>query len=347
MKKSPDLISFISALCIHLIIGGVLLMSVDFDLPKEKPKETVAIIEASVVNQKIFDDLAQLKKDKIKEQQRLKEEARKKKAREAAEKKRQADLLKKQAEDKIKAEKAEILRKKLEVERIAAEKAKKEAAEALKKKQAAEKKALAEKKKLEKIKAEKQAAKEKAARDKAAKEKAAKEKAAKEKAAKEKAAKEKAAKEKAARIKAEQEIKRKAEEAKRKAEEEAKRKAEEAERIRQAELDRQMEAEFSDDFSSARNAKQLSEIAKYEALIRGKIGRNWTVDPTMKGSTCTLAIRLAPDGLVISANMSSGDRRLCDSARRAALKARTLPIPKDPEIAPQFRDFDITLAPDL
>ena len=325
MKNSPDLISFVSALCIHLIIGGVLLMNVDFDLPKEKPKEAVTVIEASVVSQKMFDDLAKLKADKLKEQQRLKEEARKKKEREEAEKKRQAELLKKQAEEKIKAEKAEILRKKLEAERIAAEKvrvakalkAKKEAAEALKKKQAAEKKALAEKKKLEKIQAEK---------------------LAKEKAAKEKAAKEKAIED--ARIKAEQE-------AKRKAEEEAKRKAEEEERLRQSELDRQMEAEFSDDFSSARNAKQLSEIAKYEALIRGKISRNWTVDPTMKGSTCTLAIRLAPDGLVISAEMSSGDRRLCDSARRAALKARTLPIPKDPEIAPQFRDFDITLEPDL
>jgi len=325
MKNSPDLISFVSALCIHLIIGGVLLMNVDFDLPKEKPKEAVTVIEASVVSQKMFDDLAKLKADKLKEQQRLKEEARKKKEREEAEKKRQAELLKKQAEEKIKAEKAEILRKKLEAERIAAEKvrvakalkAKKEAAEALKKKQAAEKKALAEKKKLEKIQAEK---------------------LAKEKAAKEKAAKEKAIED--ARIKAEQE-------AKRKAEEEAKRKAEEEERLRQSELDRQMEAEFSDDFSSARNAKQLSEIAKYEALIRGKISRNWTVDPTMKGSTCTLAIRLAPDGLVISAEMSNGDRRLCDSARRAALKARTLPIPKDPEIAPQFRDFDITLEPDL
>jgi len=329
MKNSPDLIAFISATSLHLIIGGVLLMNVDFDLPKDKPKEAVTIIEASVVSQKMFDDLAQLKADKLKEEQRLRDEARRKKEREEAEKARQAALLKKQADDRIKAEKAEILRKKLEAERVAAEKAlaekalreKKEAAEALKRKQAAEKKALEEKQALEKIKAEK-----------LAKEKAAKAKAAKEKAIEE--ARLKAIED--AKIKAEQEAKRKAEEA-----------AAEAERLRQAELDRQMEAEFSDDFSSARNAKQLSEIAKYEALIRGKISRNWTVDPTMKGTTCTLAIRLAPDGLVISAEMSSGDRRLCDSARRATLKARTLPIPKDPEIAPQFRDFDITLEPDV
>jgi len=328
MKNSPDLVSFISALSIHLIIAGVLLMNVDFDLPKEKPQETFTIIDTSLVSQKMFDDLAQLKTDKAKEEQRLKDEARKQKEREEAEKARQAALLKKQEEERVQAEKAEVLRKKQEAERVAAEKAlaakvlkeKKEAAEALKIKQAAEKKALEEKQALEKVKAQK-----------LAQEKVAKEKAAKEKAIED--ARLKAIED--ARIKAEKEAKIKAEQ------------AAEAERLRQEELDRQMEAEFSEDFSSARNAKQLSEIAKYEVLIRGKISRNWKVDPTMSGSSCTLAIKLAPDGLVISAEMSSGDKRLCDSARRAALAARTLPIPSDPEIAPQFRDFDITLEPDL
>jgi len=45
--------------------------------------------------------------------------------------------------------------------------------------------------------------------------------------------------------------------------------------------------------------------------------------------------------------MSKGDKLLCDSARRATLQAKTLPIPKDPQISSQFRDFDITLEPDL
>ena len=123
--------------------------------------------------------------------------------------------------------------------------------------------------------------------------------------------------------------------------------AKEKERLRQAELDKQMEAEFADEFSNAKNAKQLSEIARYKALIQDKISRNWQVDPDMKGKSCTLAIRLTSDGLVLSVNRSTGDDKLCASARRAAFKAKTLPIPKDPEIAPQFRDFDITLEPDL
>jgi len=311
MKNSTNLVAFISAFSLHLVIGGVLLMSVEFELPKNKPKESVTIIEASVVSQKMFDDLAKLKEDKKREEQRILEEARLKKEREKAEKERQAALLKKQAEERIAAEKAELLRKKMEAERIEAEKAL--AAKRLREKQEAEKaaealkqKQLAEKKEQERIQAEKIKA-----------EKLAAEKAAKELAIKK--AKEKAEKEAAA----------------------------EKERQRQAELDKQMEAEFFEDFTTARTAKQLSEIAKYEALIRGKISRNWKVDPTMKGSSCTLAIKLAPDGLVISAQMSRGDRKLCDSARRAALQAKTLPIPKDPEIAPQFRDFDITLEPEF
>ena len=108
-----------------------------------------------------------------------------------------------------------------------------------------------------------------------------------------------------------------------------------------------MEAEFADAFSSAQSSKQLSEIARYKALIQDKISRNWQVEPSMKGKTCTLAIRLAADGLVLSVNHSRGDIQLCESAKRAALKARTLPIPKDPDISSQFRDFDITLEPDF
>ncbi len=384
MKTSTNLVAFITALSLHLIVGGLLLMNVDFSLPKDKPKEAVSIIEATIINQQMLDDLAKsAQKNKQAQQQKI-DDARQQKERELAEAERQQALLKKQKEDQIRAEKEavqrkeqEVLRQQQEVKRLEAEKVaaaqalqekqkaeaeakvlqeKKKAddaaralkekqkaeedAKALKLKQDAEKKEAA-KKEAERVKAE-NLAKEKAAEEKAAreaKEKAAKEKAekeAKEKAAEEKAAKEakeKAAKEKAAKIKAEKEAKRKA--------------AAEKERLRQAELDRQMAAEFSDDFSSARSAKQLSEIAKYEALIRAKISRNWKVDPSMKGSSCTLAIKLAPDGLVLSARMSRGDKRLCDSARRATIQAKTLPIPKDPEITSQFRDFDITLEPEL
>ncbi|TEW53417.1 cell envelope integrity protein TolA [Psychromonas sp. RZ22] len=317
MKKSPNLIAFIIALSLHLLIGVVLLMSVEFSLPKENPKEAVSIIHASVVSQQMYDDLAQRQLDAKREEQRKKDNARKAIERKKAEQKRKEALIQKQKEDRIKAERAEKIRQQKEAKRIEAEKikaakalqekkkaneaAKAKKAKELKQKQEAEKKALAKQKEAEKIKAAKIKA--------------------------EKLAKEKAAKE--AKIKA------------------AKAAAAEKERLRQAELDAQMDAEFSDVFSNARSAQQLSEIAKYEALIRGKISRNWKVDPSMRGKSCTLGIRLAPDGLVLSAKMSRGDKQLCSSARRAALQAKTLPIPRDPEIAPKFRDFDITLEPEL
>ena len=319
MKNSSTLIGFISAFALHIIIGGLLLLSVDFSSPKEKPK--VAIIEASVVSQKLFDDLAERKENKIRaEQQRKKNErlkqqkiAKAKAAKEKAQKVAKAKAAKEKAQKIAKAKAA-----KEKAQKIAKAKAVKEKAQKIAKAKAAKEKAQ----KIAKAKADKEKA------QKIAKAKAVKEKA--EKIAKEKA--DKIAKEKAQKI------------AKAKA---AKEKAQEIERQRQADLEKQMEAEFADEFSSVQSARQLSEIARYKALIQNKVSRNWQTDPDMKGKSCTLAIRLAPDGLVLSVSRSRGDAKVCASAKRAALKAKTLPIPKDPEIALQFRDFDITLEPDL
>lgn len=329
MKNSTTLISFITAFSLHVIVGAVLLLGVDFSLPTEKKKEQV-IINASVVSQKLFDDLAQRKNQQVadkvaaekrKIEQKRKEQARIKREQQLAEKKRKETELK-----RVQAEKEALARKKKEQDRILfekivaakelrakeeAQKAKKVADAKRKEQEIARKKqeaALIEKQKTEikRIKAEKLAA------SKALKVKQAKE----------------------AKIKADKVVK-------------AKKEAEHAEQLRQAELDKQMQAEFEDSFSIAQSSKELSEIARYKALIQAKISRNWQVDPSMKGKTCTLAIRLASDGLVLAANRSRGDERLCASAKRATLSAKTLPIPKDPEIALQFRDFDITLEPDL
>ncbi|MDN2663944.1 cell envelope integrity protein TolA [Psychromonas sp. 14N.309.X.WAT.B.A12] len=359
MKNSTNIIAFITAFALHLIIGGVLLMNIDFSLPKDKP-EAASIIDATVINQDMLDSMAKHSEQQKQAQQKIIDQQRKLQAEQEAEKQRQQALVQKQKDEKLKAEKAEAVRqqeeqKRIENEKLAAAKAAEEqkqaeqAAIAAAEKKKADDAAKAAKQKADKLAAEK-AAKEKA--DKLAAEKAAKEKADKlaaEKAAKEKAEKlaaEKAAKEKADKLAAEKAAKEKA--AKEKAAKIAREKAAaEKERLRQEELDRQMEAEFSDDFSSARSAKQTSEIARYQALIRSKISRNWKVDQSMSGQTCTLAIKLASNGLVLSAVMSKGDQKLCDSARRATLQAKTLPIPKDPDISGQFRDFDITLEPDL
>ncbi|MCK5819492.1 MAG: cell envelope integrity protein TolA [Psychromonas sp.] len=121
----------------------------------------------------------------------------------------------------------------------------------------------------------------------------------------------------------------------------------EAQRKHIEKLDQLMEADFDQSSSSAKTNKEASEINRYKALIKDKISRNWQVDSSMKNKKCILAIRLAADGLVLSAIRTDGDPDVCNSARRATFKAKTLPIPSDPEIAMQFRDFDITLEPNL
>lgn len=318
MKNSSTLIAFVTALSLHLIIGAVMLLGMDFTLPKEKPKKEVVIINASIVSQKLFDDLAQRKADKVAVAKRKIEQKRAEQARIKREKKR-TEQKRKQAEAKrIKVQKARLQKEEDRrlFEKIVAAKALRAKKEAQKVKQVAD----AKRKEQEVVSKKQEAERVKKQQVEAKRLKAEKVAAAKA-------------------LKAQQ-----AKEAKIKADKLAK---EKAERLRQAELEKQMEAEFDEEFSSAQSSKQLSEIARYKALIQDKISRNWQVEPRMKGKTCTLAIRLAPDGLVLSVSRSKGDLNLCASAKRAALKSKTLPIPKDPEIAPQFRDFDITLEPDL
>lgn len=303
MKDSSILIAFITALLLHIIVGTVLLLNVNFPKLKTEPKNSAPIINASVINQKLFDDLAQRKSEKTQAEKKKVEQEKQR----IQQEKKKAEALRKQKETKrIQAEKAETDRKKKEAQRIVAEKTL--AVKQLKAKRDAEKAKQVADQKRKKQQAEKARKQAEEKRKKIEAEKIAAAKAAA-----------------SAKAKAEQE----------------------KERLRRAELDKQMDAQFEDTFSNAQSSRQLSEIARYTALIQDKISRNWQTEPSMKGKSCTLAIRTTADGLVISAQRSSGDIKLCESAKRAALKANTLPIPKDPDISPQFRDFDITLIPEF
>ena len=333
MKNKETLVPFLIALSLHIVIGVALIVGASFSLPKEKPKKVTPIINASVVNQKLFDDLAERKNQKALSEQRKVDKIKKDKARKKREIKRAEEKRKKKEATARRVQKEKALKKKKEAERVKAEKLL--VAKKLKEKKVADakKKKADDKRKKQKIEKQKKLEQEQQQAKKKAQEKARKD----------------------AKIKAQRDAKIKADKkakqilaAKKAAKQEAKRKADaKAEKLRQADLDKLMEAEFDNEFSSAQSAKQMSELARYKALIQDKISRNWQVDSSMKNKTCTLAIRLSAGGLVLSVNRTKGDQRLCDSAKRATLKAKTLPIPKDPEIAVQFRDFDITLIPDL
>ena len=134
MRDRSTLIAFITALLLHIIVGTLLLMNVNFSFLKTEPKNEVPIINATVINQKVFDDLAQRKSDK---EQAAKKKVEQEKQRVQQEKQKAEDLRKKKETKRIQAEKAETERKQKEAKRIIAEKAL--AAKQLKAKQDAEK----------------------------------------------------------------------------------------------------------------------------------------------------------------------------------------------------------------
>lgn len=148
----------------------------------------------------------------------------------------------------------------------------------------------------------------------------------------------------AERKKAEQERKRK--EAEKKAKEEAERRAQEA--LEKAEQERILEEQLKAE-QAVRNAKRrrqvMSEIGKYTALIEQTIKRNWIVDPSMKGKSCRLNIRLASNGLVTQVTTLEGDPNVCRSAQSAVLKSETLPVSSDPDVFAEMKEINLTLKP--
>ena len=138
--------------------------------------------------------------------------------------------------------------------------------------------------------------------------------------------------------KAEQERKRKAE-AERQRKAEAKRKRDEAEKKRKAEarrqqeLERQMQEQMdaeATELAAAHQAQVMSEVDKYNLLIKNKIKRNW-IAPEQKGS-CVFRISIAPGGLVLGITVLRGDNQHCESGRRAINKSEPLPMSSDPDV---------------
>lgn len=159
---------------------------------------------------------------------------------------------------------------------------------------------------------------------------------------------EQAAKEAEQRRKAAEEAERRAEEERKRREEERKRLEEERRKAaeREAQLQKEMEAERQRR-AAARRQQMLSEIEKYQALIRQTIQRNWNVDESMSGKSCELTISVAPSGFVKSVTTGAGDATVCRSAENAVLKATTLPVSPDPEVYEQMSTIKLTVRPQL
>ena len=91
----------------------------------------------------------------------------------------------------------------------------------------------------------------------------------------------------------------------------------------------------------------MTEVQKYQALIKQTIQRNLIVDDAMKGKSCRLNIRLASNGLVTQVKELGGNTILCRAAKAAVFKSDTLPVSKEADVYQQLREINLTVEPEL
>lgn len=145
---------------------------------------------------------------------------------------------------------------------------------------------------------------------------------------------------------------------KRREEEEQERKRQEAERKRQEDIQRQreenarLEREMEEQFRAQQIEDEERRMAKlgssamavYEATIRQKIQRSWSVPASMQEDVvCVVRVRQVPGGEVIAINIVScnGDDAVRRSIEAAIYKASPLPEPSDPDLF--VRDLELTM----
>ncbi|WP_113908161.1 cell envelope integrity protein TolA [Aliidiomarina celeris] len=131
--------------------------------------------------------------------------------------------------------------------------------------------------------------------------------------------------------------------------EEQERREEEAARA-QAEFERQLREAAEQERAEREQARQrrvLSEVERYQVLIRQTIQRNWLTDPSMRGKSCELRISIARDGFVTNVQIMEGDRAVCESAQAAVLRAGSLPVSEDPDVYREMNNILLRVEPNL
>lgn len=309
--KSDLTIPIIISAGIHIGFVVILALGISFE-DKPKQMQTAAAsapaVQAVVIDQqKVNDRVEQLKKQKLNLAKQ--------------EKARQAELERKALEARREREREQQKIKTLEAERKQKEQETQQANDAAKAAQA--------KQRLEKERADKA--------EEVRKQKEQEQKASEEAA---KQAAEKRKQEEAAAKKAQEERKRKEDaERKRKAEAEAKARQE-------REMAEAMAAE-QDSLSKTRNKQVLSEVEKYKAMISATIQRYLVVDESMRGKSCRVFIRLAPDGFVTSSQTLDGDQVVCRAANASINKAGRLPVSPEPAVYQQLKEINLTVLPEF
>lgn len=89
--------------------------------------------------------------------------------------------------------------------------------------------------------------------------------------------------------------------------------------------------EVDDLFANLGNPKAPGkEELHYLSQVQAEIQRHFKDAETYSGRSCTLSIKLAPDGLLISIRAEQGEPELCQAAIKAIANAR---LPKPPTAA--------------
>ncbi len=140
-----------------------------------------------------------------------------------------------------------------------------------------------------------------------------------------------------------EEAERKKREDEKKKQEEIERKQREEEERRKREEEARLKAEAEARVQAAQEQRVLGELAKFTALIKSKVSRNWIVGNNT--GQCVLEVKLAPGGLILDVRQISGGADLCRSAMAAVYKSDPLPVSNDPAVFNKMRTLRLDLDP--
>lgn len=125
------------------------------------------------------------------------------------------------------------------------------------------------------------------------------------------------------------------------------------ERQRLAELEQALREERAEQLAQEEAQRQraqqrriMTEVEKYQALISQSIMRRLNTDGGFKGKSCTVNVKLASNGLVLSVTTKEGDASLCREVQSAVLRNSTLPVSSDPEVFQKMKNLNVIVRPD-
>lgn len=98
--------------------------------------------------------------------------------------------------------------------------------------------------------------------------------------------------------------------------------------------------------AAAEKTKQMDEVAKYKAMIQAKIRSRIVMPPDLPGNPVVdFRVTLLPGGEVLNVVLrrASGHSAFDEAVERAIFLSTPLPIPPDPALFREFRDFNLTV----